>query len=485
MRMRSPRRSTPMLLVSSLLLCGALAACSGGARNGAGQESPLAAPAPTTNEPASPSATPLPTSGPGEWGLAKPVAAVTGVDSLTNWSDNGLTYVATVDPGTKALDVRHLRWDGTEAWQATVTPPEEADPSALTPRISWDDGIGAVGYWYTTDSDTDKDAVVASPVTWFDTATGTSGQISLSSSKEGTVFKNASTMIGGVEVDPADSDGNLVSATYLAEGMTVATASREDLTAGNSGDLQIFQKHGRLLSTLSGQASVTLLSGGTEVAELSTPFRVLSQPGQAPLVVTASPQAVSRLQGTELVPVEVPSCELAREDGIHAQASASAAVVGNLVLPAQGQPFCLDQVVGQTGMVPSEYLPDGRVLLVSPSTVGTAPTAGATPASPSGTAPTAGTGSAPTAGAVPSGVASPSGTAPTAGAAPSATSVPAQQREYEFAVYDPTSGQTTSLGARMAVGVSSTAVTTNIRDEAAGTVTVQVYRAADLDLTQH
>ncbi len=61
----------------------------------------------------------------------------------------------------KALDVHHLLWDGTEGWKATVTPPQDVDASTLTPHISWDDGLGAVAFWYTTDQSTENEAVVS------------------------------------------------------------------------------------------------------------------------------------------------------------------------------------------------------------------------------------------------------------------------------------------------------------------------------------
>ncbi|SPT53896.1 Uncharacterised protein [Actinomyces bovis] len=477
------KRSISAVLATSLMISGALAACSGTNKKAANESAatPVAAATLDSGAATTPSPSSAPSSGPEEWGLRKPLAEVTGISRLTNWSDNGLTYVASVDPTTKALDVHHLRWDGTEAWKATVTPPQDADATTLTPRISWDDGLGAVAFWYSTDAATEKAALVSSPISWFDTKTGSGGEIVLSSTKTGTIFRNAETVIGGVEVDPADSDGNLVSATYLGTGMSTAHASREELTAGHSGELEIFQKNGVLLSTLNSDSATILLTAGSELGELSMPFRILSQPGQAPLVVSAAPQTVSRLEGTSLKSIEAPECTLAREDGIHAQSSAQAALVGNLVVPSQGTAFCLDDVVQQTDMVPSEYLPDGKILLVSKDPVGAPATAVATPgttATPSGATPAtpASQASLPAPGTA---------TAPTSTASTAQPQAPGQAREHSYAVYDPASKTTTPLGQRIAIGVSADAVTVSAIDEAAGTVSVKVYQATDLDLTKH
>ncbi len=145
-------------------------------------------------------------------------------------------------------------------------------------------------------------------------------------------------MIGGAEVAPADSDGNLVSATYLGVGMVTTQESRDELTIGHAGAFKIFQKNGQLFTMLQTDNSTLLLTAGSKVGQLTMPYRVLSQPGQSPLVVSADPQTVSRLDGTNLSPVEAPECTMAREDNIHAQVDAKAAVIAISWCPPTAPP---------------------------------------------------------------------------------------------------------------------------------------------------
>lgn len=82
------------------------------------------------------------------------------------------------------LTVRHRGWDGDGEWDATVAPPTSHEAAEWTPRMSYDDGLGVVAYWFTlSPSDDDSEEPLDSPVTWFETATGHSGTLSMTPSR--------------------------------------------------------------------------------------------------------------------------------------------------------------------------------------------------------------------------------------------------------------------------------------------------------------
>lgn len=397
---------------------------------------------------------PTPLTGAAEWGLTAPVATVTAVDGLTNWSENGITYVASVDPGTGALDVHHLRWDGTEAWQATVSPPTDAAAQDYSPHLSWDDALGVVAYWFTLSDQDTGPSTLDSPVHWFATATGEGGEILFTPTVDGGRPRPDKTLIGIIEVvDDADGTVHGVSVTYLQEDLTPTTVTAQGAAANRYGTYSIHQLGGVLLFS----DGTALIASGTVLTEsLTRPWDVVTH-GSEILLVEGATSTVSRISQGALEPLGAPACSLTRREKVWRYNMTGGTIIGNLIVPAQGEAYCLDKVLAGTNLVPTSVLPSGHVLLeeVLPEDEASAST---TPEAAEAT-----------------GTASPEPTGDPTGDS-------AATQEHAFSVYSPGSGTVTALGERVRMTFRGGCAVLTEHHEAEGTTTYTLYRADTLDL---
>ncbi len=148
----------------------ALSAC-------ASQGTPPASP--SAQSPAGPVGTVAPpesVKGEEHWGLEKATMSVKTVAGLSNYHSLGLTYVSPGRSATDPLDVHHVGWDGKEAFNKKVAFPKGASSKAR-PVLSYDDALGAAGYWFTESPTSDPLWDLKGPLTWFDLASGNSGTI--------------------------------------------------------------------------------------------------------------------------------------------------------------------------------------------------------------------------------------------------------------------------------------------------------------------
>lgn len=421
--------------VAALFLAVSLTACSAGTHEADGPPTPL--------------------TGAAEWGLSNPIATVTAVDGLTNWSENGITYVASVDPGTGALDVHHLRWDGTEAWRATVTPPADAAAQDYSPRLSWDDALGVVAYWFTLSDPDARPSTLDSPVHWFATATGEGGEIPCTPTVDGGRPLLVSTLIGVIEVvDNPDGTLGGVTVTYLQGDLTPISVPFEEASASRDGTYGIDQMGGVLLVS----EETALIASGTVLTEsLSRPWAVATH-GREILLAEGVTSTVSRISQGALEPLGAPACSLTRGERVWRHDGTGGTVIGNLIVPAQGEAYCLDEVLAGTHLVPMSVLPSGHVLLEEVEPEEEASAAPTTPEAAEAT-----------------GTASPESTAEPTGDS-------AATQEYAFSLYSPGSGTVTTLGQRVWVTFRGGGAAVTEHHEAEGTTTITLYRADTLDL---
>lgn len=420
---------------AALFLAVSLAACSTGSEEAYGPPTPL--------------------TGAAEWGLTAPVATVTAVDGLTNWSENGITYVASVDPGTGALDVHHLRWDGTEAWQATVSPPTDAAAQDYTPRFSWDDALGVVAYWFTLSDPDARPSTLDSPVHWFTTATGEGGEIPFTPTVDGGRPLLVSTLIGVVEVvDTPDGTLDGVAVTYLQGDLTPTSVPFEEASASRNGTYGIDQMGGVLLVS---DETVLIASGTVLTESLTRPWAVATH-GRELLLAEGATSTVSRISQGALEPLGAPACSLTRREKVWGYDGTGGTIIGNLIVPAQGEAYCLDEVLAGTHLVPTSVLPSGHVLLKEVEPEEEASAAPTTPEAAEAT-----------------GTASPEPTGDPTGDS-------AATQEHAFSVYSPGSGTVTALGERVRMTFRGGCAVLTEHHEAEGTTTYTLYRADTLDL---
>lgn len=106
-------------------------------------------------------------------GLVKGTMSVEGKRGLTQPGADGVTYVPADSDMSEALTVVHVSWDGEETWRASV--PRPAAAKGAEPRISVDELLGVVSFWFSSAKEDMGD--VAGPITWFRTSTGETGRI--------------------------------------------------------------------------------------------------------------------------------------------------------------------------------------------------------------------------------------------------------------------------------------------------------------------
>ena len=136
------------------------------------------------------------------------------------------------------LSVHHVTWDGKETWKASVPVPSGADPASLSPMMSYDDALGVVSYWFTTDQVDREDSTlrlhpVSGKLHWFDTSTGKQGSDPFA--EDGNTYSAHTQLVGGLQIGPG---GGMSAVKIVDSSHTLVSHSPQELglTDGSRGE---------------------------------------------------------------------------------------------------------------------------------------------------------------------------------------------------------------------------------------------------------
>lgn len=394
-----------------------------------------------------------------------PITTLTAAEGLVNYSLDGATYVSSIDPVTGVLDVRHVRWDGTEAWSTTVAPPTLHAKDAYTARMSYDDQLGVVAIWFTMGGIRYRPTSVDSPVVALSTSTGE--RLEIEPLADGDLAGQSFPVIIGSLLSTDDGiHGGIDRVRFLGSDPEVRELASGVRVPVEVGSISAFQRAGHViiagdLDPAADAASWSVEVDGTIVATgLSGQWDVVAVDGVLYLV-DHDHGTVSRVDGSTLHAIDTGACDL-RLDEVGAREVSLGAIIGDLVMPSGGEPFCVTDAVTGTNLVAATLLPGGDVLLMNPQSVGAGSEAAGATASTGLPAPSAASASS-----------TPSETADAEQAEP----------RYRMATYSPVTGAVTDLGVRPMISFYGDGVLRESADEDTNAVAIELYRAEDLNLT--
>lgn len=243
------RRIVLSTLAASASLCLAVTGCSG--TSGTSQ---TGASSSATASPAGPVGTVDPPSdieGLDKLGLSKATMSIKTAPGLSNYDEKGLTYVDPITDPAADLSVHHVTWDGKETWKASVPVPSGADPASLSPVMSFDDALGVVSYWFTTDQVDPKDSTlrlhpVVGKLHWFNTSTGQQGSDPFA--EDGNTYSSHSQLVGGLQLG---NDGGMSAVKVVDSSQALVSHSAQELglSGGSRGEFYSWKGQVRFRGT--------------------------------------------------------------------------------------------------------------------------------------------------------------------------------------------------------------------------------------------
>ena len=359
------RRIVLSTLAASASLCLAVTGCSG--TSGTSQ---TGASSSATASPAGPVGTVDPPSdieGLDKLGLSKATLSIKTAPRLSNYDDKGLTYVDPITDPAADLSVHHVTWDGKETWKASVPVPGGADPASLTPMMSYDDALGVVSYWFTTDKIDPEDTTlrlhpVSGKLHWFDTSTGQQGSDPFA--EEGNSYSAHKQLVGGLQMG---NNGGMSAVKIVDSSHTLVSHTPQELglTDGSRGEFYSWKGQVRIRGTQPADpADLLQLNTSKPIPDLSADARIWSTPTRI-LVLDQSDSRLQSVTDSGAQALDLKGCTIPPKSNLTVGSGDTYDHIGQLRIAQDGTTECLSKTIGNPSDTISTTLSDGSIIVRS------------------------------------------------------------------------------------------------------------------------
>lgn len=364
------RRIVVSALAVSASLCLAVAGCSG--TSGTSQAGSSAS---ASASPAGPVGTVDPPSdikGLDKLGLSKATMSIKTAPRLSNYDDKGLTYVDPITDPAADLSVHHVDWNGKETWKASVPVPSGTDPASLSPMMSYDDALGVVSYWFTTDQiDPEDSALRLHPVSgklhWFDTSTGKQGSDPFA--EDGTTYSSHKQLVGGLQI--GDSGGmSAVKIVDSSHALVSHSAQELGLTGGSRAEFFSWKGQVRIRGAQpTDPADLLQLNTSKPIPDLSADARIWTTPTRI-LVLDQSDGRLQSVTDSGAQVLDLKGCTIPPKSNLAVGSGDAYDYIGQLRIAQDGTTECLSKTIGNPSDTISTTLSDGSIIVRSTSDEG-------------------------------------------------------------------------------------------------------------------
>ena len=364
------RRIVVSALAASASLCLAVTGCSG--TSGTSQAGSSAS---ASASPAGPVGTVDPPSdikGLDKLGLSKATMSIKTAPRLSNYDDKGLTYVDPITDPAADLSVHHVDWNGKETWKASVPVPSGTDPASLSPMMSYDDALGVVSYWFTTDQiDPEDSALRLHPVSgklhWFDTSTGKQGSDPFA--EDGTTYSSHKQLVGGLQI--GDSGGmSAVKIVDSSHALVSHSAQELGLSGGSRGEFYSWKGQVRIRGAQpTDPADLLQLNTSKPIPDLSADARIWTTPTRI-LVLDQSDGRLQSVTDSGAQVLDLKGCTIPPKSNLAVGSGDTYDYIGQLRIAQDGTTECLSKTIGNPSDTISTTLSDGSIIVRSTSDEG-------------------------------------------------------------------------------------------------------------------
>ncbi|WP_243859148.1 hypothetical protein [Actinomyces sp. ZJ308] len=363
-------RTLVVTFAASASLCLALAGCSG--TSGSSEAGSSASASTASTGPIGTVDPPSDIKDLDKLGLSKATMSIKTEPRLSNYDEKGLTYVDPITDPTADLSVHHVTWDGKEDWKASVPVPSGADPTSLTPMMSYDDALGVVSYWFTTDQIDPEDSTlrlhpVSGPLHWFVTSTGQQGSDPFAS--EGNTYTSHKMLVGGLQMAP---DGGMSAVKVVDPSYTLVSHSPQELglTNGSRGEFYSWKGQVRIRGTQpENPADLLQLNTTKPVPDLSADARIWTTPTRI-LVLDQSDSRLQAVTENGAQALDLKGCSIPPKSNLKVGSGDSYDYIGQLRIAQDGTTECLSEQIGNASDTISATLSDGSIVSRSTSDEG-------------------------------------------------------------------------------------------------------------------
>ena len=359
------RRIVLSALAASASLCLAVTGCSG--TSGTSQ---TGASSSATASPAGPVGTVDPPSdieGLDKLGLSKATMSIKTAPGLSNYDEKGLTYVDPITDPAADLSVHHVTWDGKETWKASVPVPSGADPASLSPVMSFDDALGVVSYWFTTDQVDPKDSTlrlhpVVGKLHWFNTSTGQQGSDPFA--EDGNTYSSHSQLVGGLQLG---NDGGMSAVKSVDSSQALVSHSAQELglSGGSRGEFYSWKGQVRFRGTEPADpADLLKLNTSKPIPDLSADARIWTTPTRI-LVLDQSDSRLQSVTDSGAQVLDLKGCTIPPKSNLTVGSGDTYDHLGQLRIAQDGTTECLSKTIGKPADTISTTLSDGSIIVRS------------------------------------------------------------------------------------------------------------------------
>lgn len=364
------RRIVVSALAVSASLCLAVAGCSG--TSGTSQAGSSAS---ASASPAGPVGTVDPPSdikGLDKLGLSKATMSIKTAPRLSNYDDKGLTYVDPITDPAADLSVHHVDWNGKETWKASVPVPSGTDPASLSPMMSYDDALGVVSYWFTTDQiDPEDSALRLHPVSgklhWFDTSTGKQGSDPFA--EDGTTYSSHKQLVGGLQIG---NSGGMSAVKIVDSSHALVSHSAQELGLTGGSRAEFFSWKGQVRirgAQPTDPADLLQLNTSKPIPDLSADARIWTTPTRI-LVLDQSDGRLQSVTDSGAQVLDLKGCTIPPKSNLAVGSGDTYDYIGQLRIAQDGTTECLSKTIGNPSDTISTTLSDGSIIVRSTSDEG-------------------------------------------------------------------------------------------------------------------
>ena len=286
---------------------------------------------------------------------------------LSNYDEKGLTYVDPITDPAADLSVHHVTWDGKETWKASVPVPSGADPASLTPMMSFDDALGVVSYWFTTDQIDREDSTlrlhpVSGQLHWFDTSTGKQGSDPFA--EDGNTYSAHTQLVGGLQLG---SDGGMSAVKIVDSSQALVSHSAQELglSGGSRGEFYSWTGQVRFRGTEPADpADLLKLNTSKPIPDLSADARIWTTPTRI-LVLDQSDSRLQSVTDSGAQVLDLKGCTIPPKSNLTVGSGNTYDHLGQLRIAQDGTTECLSKTIGNPADTISTTLSDGSIIVRS------------------------------------------------------------------------------------------------------------------------
>lgn len=359
------RRIVVSALAAAASICLAMAGCSGTSwKSKAGSSASVSA---SSAVPVGTVDPPSDIKGIDKLGLSKATMSIKTEPRLSNYDDKGLTYVAPITDPAADLSVHHVTWDGKEDWKASVPVPSGADPASLTPVMSYDDALGVVSYWFTTDQIDPEDSTlrlhpVSGRLHWFVTSTGQQGSDPFA--EDGNTYTSHKQLVGGLQVA---SDGGMSAVKIVDSSHSLVSHSPQDLglANGSRGEFYSWKGQVRIRGTQPADPTdLVQLNTTKPISDLSADARIWATPTRI-LVLDQSDSRLQSVTDSGAQVLDLKGCAIPPKSSLAVGSGDTYDYIGQLRIAQDGTTECLSDTIGNPSDTISTTLSNGSIIVRS------------------------------------------------------------------------------------------------------------------------